>query len=170
MRCASAYSLRGSTRGVPARSPTRRATTDRLDDRQRAISRAISRHSSHGKSTGRINTAALYRARNKPALTDAESPWERRELTATSTRSPRSSARARTALGGRTTMTRVAAEARRAGLPEAWAYAIMREESAFDARVVSPAKAFGLPSRAEKPADRTTRRTPATAFVGIISP
>ena len=31
------------------------------------------------------------------------------------------------------------------------------------------AKAFGLPSRAEKPADRTTRRTPATAFVGIIS-
>ncbi len=28
--------------------------------------------------------------------------------------------------------------------PEAWAYAIMREESAFDPRVVSPAKAFGL--------------------------
>jgi soluble lytic murein transglycosylase len=38
----------------------------------------------------------------------------------------------------------VAAEARRSGLPEAWAYAIMREESAFDARVVSAAKAFGL--------------------------
>ncbi len=38
----------------------------------------------------------------------------------------------------------VAAEARRSGLPEAWAYAIMREESAFDPRVVSAAKAYGL--------------------------
>lgn len=38
----------------------------------------------------------------------------------------------------------VTAETRRSGLPEAWAYAIMREESAFDPRVVSPAKAFGL--------------------------
>jgi soluble lytic murein transglycosylase len=38
----------------------------------------------------------------------------------------------------------VAPEAKRQGLPEAWAYAIMREESAFDPRVVSPAKAFGL--------------------------
>jgi soluble lytic murein transglycosylase len=38
----------------------------------------------------------------------------------------------------------VEASARREGLPEAWAYAIMREESAFDPRVVSPAKAFGL--------------------------
>lgn len=38
----------------------------------------------------------------------------------------------------------VAVETRRSGLPEAWAYAIMREESAFDPRVVSPAKAFGL--------------------------
>lgn len=38
----------------------------------------------------------------------------------------------------------VSAETKREGLPEAWAYAIMREESAFDPRVVSPAKAFGL--------------------------
>jgi soluble lytic murein transglycosylase len=38
----------------------------------------------------------------------------------------------------------VDASTRREGLPEAWAYAIMREESAFDPRVVSPAKAFGL--------------------------
>ena len=38
----------------------------------------------------------------------------------------------------------VTAETKRSGLPEAWAYAIMREESAFDPRVVSPAKAFGL--------------------------
>src|SRR6185437_15422379 len=38
----------------------------------------------------------------------------------------------------------VAAESRRNGLPEAWIYAIMREESAFDPRVVSPAKAYGL--------------------------
>ncbi len=38
----------------------------------------------------------------------------------------------------------VAPAARAANLPEAWAYAIMREESAFDARVVSPAKAYGL--------------------------
>ena len=38
----------------------------------------------------------------------------------------------------------VAAEARRQGLPEAWAYAIMREESAFDPRVVSGAQAVGL--------------------------
>ena len=38
----------------------------------------------------------------------------------------------------------VVAESKRSGLPEAWAYAIMREESAFDPRVVSPAKAFGL--------------------------
>ncbi len=38
----------------------------------------------------------------------------------------------------------VATEAKRQSLPEAWAYAIMREESAFDPRVVSPAKAFGL--------------------------
>ncbi len=38
----------------------------------------------------------------------------------------------------------VAAEARRQGIPEALAYAIMREESAFDPRVVSPAQAFGL--------------------------
>lgn len=38
----------------------------------------------------------------------------------------------------------VAVEAKRQSLPEAWAYAIMREESAFDPRVVSPAKAFGL--------------------------
>ena len=38
----------------------------------------------------------------------------------------------------------VAAEGKRSNLPEAWAYAIMREESAFDPRVVSPAKAFGL--------------------------
>jgi soluble lytic murein transglycosylase len=38
----------------------------------------------------------------------------------------------------------VAVEAKRQGLPEAWAYAIMREESAFEPRVTSPAKAFGL--------------------------
>lgn len=38
----------------------------------------------------------------------------------------------------------VTAEAKRSGLPEAWAYAIMREESAFEARVVSHAKAYGL--------------------------
>src|SRR5262249_45100595 len=38
----------------------------------------------------------------------------------------------------------VAAESKKQGLPEAWTYAIMREESAFDPRVVSPAKAFGL--------------------------
>jgi soluble lytic murein transglycosylase len=38
----------------------------------------------------------------------------------------------------------VATEAKRQSLPEAWAYAIMREESAFDARVVSVANAFGL--------------------------
>jgi soluble lytic murein transglycosylase len=38
----------------------------------------------------------------------------------------------------------VAPAAKAANLPEAWAHAIMREESAFDARVVSPAKAFGL--------------------------
>jgi soluble lytic murein transglycosylase len=38
----------------------------------------------------------------------------------------------------------VAPAARAANLPEAWAHAIMREESAFDARVVSPAKAYGL--------------------------
>lgn len=38
----------------------------------------------------------------------------------------------------------VAAEGKRSNLPEAWAYAIMREESAFDPRVVSPARAFGL--------------------------
>ena len=38
----------------------------------------------------------------------------------------------------------VAPEAKRQNLPEAWAYAIMREESAFDPRVVSAAKAFGL--------------------------
>ncbi len=159
MRCAWAYSRRGSTRGVPARSPTRRATTDRLDDRQRAIRRAISRHSSHGKSTGRINTAALYRARNKPVLTDAESPRERRRLTATSTRSPRSSVRALTARGGRTTMTRAAANG-------ANVRTVLRKS--VTPRIL--AKALGLPSRAEKPADRTTRRTPAAAFVGIIPP
>ena len=38
----------------------------------------------------------------------------------------------------------VAAAARQQHLPEAWAYAIMREESAFDPRVVSGAKAYGL--------------------------
>jgi soluble lytic murein transglycosylase len=38
----------------------------------------------------------------------------------------------------------VAAEAPRQSLPEAWAYAIMREESAFEARVVSHADAIGL--------------------------
>jgi soluble lytic murein transglycosylase len=38
----------------------------------------------------------------------------------------------------------VATEARKEGLPEAWAYAIMREESAFDPRVVSGAQAVGL--------------------------
>lgn len=38
----------------------------------------------------------------------------------------------------------VAAEAHREGLPEAWAYAIMREESAFEPRAASPAKAYGL--------------------------
>ncbi|WP_437678207.1 transglycosylase SLT domain-containing protein [Sorangium sp. So ce131] len=38
----------------------------------------------------------------------------------------------------------VAAEAKRSGIPEALAYAIMREESAFDPKVASPAEAFGL--------------------------
>ena len=38
----------------------------------------------------------------------------------------------------------VADAAPRQSLPEAWAYAIMREESAFDARVVSRAQAIGL--------------------------
>ncbi|MFO0759678.1 MAG: transglycosylase SLT domain-containing protein [Byssovorax sp.] len=38
----------------------------------------------------------------------------------------------------------VGAEARRQSIPEALAYAIMREESAFDPRVVSAAKAVGL--------------------------
>jgi soluble lytic murein transglycosylase len=38
----------------------------------------------------------------------------------------------------------VAAEAPRQGLSEAWAYAIMREESAFEPRVVSGAQAVGL--------------------------
>ncbi len=38
----------------------------------------------------------------------------------------------------------VAAESKKSGLSEAWIYAIMREESAFDPRVVSPAKAYGL--------------------------
>jgi soluble lytic murein transglycosylase len=38
----------------------------------------------------------------------------------------------------------VAPAAQREHLPEAWAHAIMREESAFDARVASPAKAYGL--------------------------
>lgn len=38
----------------------------------------------------------------------------------------------------------VAAEAKRSGIPEALAHAIMREESAFDPRAVSPAAAFGL--------------------------
>ncbi|WP_437298006.1 transglycosylase SLT domain-containing protein [Sorangium sp. So ce426] len=38
----------------------------------------------------------------------------------------------------------VAAETKRSGIPEALAYAIMREESAFDPRVASPAQAFGL--------------------------
>jgi soluble lytic murein transglycosylase len=38
----------------------------------------------------------------------------------------------------------VGTEAKREGLPEAWAYAIMREESAFDPHVVSPAQAVGL--------------------------
>ncbi|WP_242515883.1 transglycosylase SLT domain-containing protein [Sorangium cellulosum] len=38
----------------------------------------------------------------------------------------------------------VAAEAKRHGIPEGLAYAIMREESAFDPRAASPAKAFGL--------------------------
>ncbi|AUX39892.1 uncharacterized protein SOCE26_012870 [Sorangium cellulosum] len=38
----------------------------------------------------------------------------------------------------------VAAEAKRSGIPEALAYAIMREESAFDPKVASHAQAFGL--------------------------
>ncbi|WP_437761402.1 transglycosylase SLT domain-containing protein [Sorangium sp. So ce281] len=38
----------------------------------------------------------------------------------------------------------VTAETKRSGIPEALAYAIMREESAFDPRVASPAQAFGL--------------------------
>jgi soluble lytic murein transglycosylase len=38
----------------------------------------------------------------------------------------------------------VAPAARQQGIPEALAYAIMREESAFDPRVASPAKAYGL--------------------------
>ncbi|WP_437571939.1 transglycosylase SLT domain-containing protein [Sorangium sp. So ce542] len=38
----------------------------------------------------------------------------------------------------------VAAEAKRSGIPEALAYAIMREESAFDPKVASPAQAYGL--------------------------
>lgn len=38
----------------------------------------------------------------------------------------------------------VATETKKQGLPEALAYAIMREESAFDPRVVSSAKAYGL--------------------------
>jgi len=38
----------------------------------------------------------------------------------------------------------VATEAKKNSLPEAWAYAIMREESAFAERVVSPANAYGL--------------------------
>ncbi|HTN92257.1 MAG TPA: transglycosylase SLT domain-containing protein, partial [Sorangium sp.] len=38
----------------------------------------------------------------------------------------------------------VAAETKRSGIPEALAYAIMREESAFDPKVASPAQAFGL--------------------------
>lgn len=38
----------------------------------------------------------------------------------------------------------VAAEAKKQNLPQAFAYAIMREESAFEPRVVSHAKAFGL--------------------------
>ncbi len=38
----------------------------------------------------------------------------------------------------------VAAEASRSGIPEALAYAIMREESAFDPRVISSADAVGL--------------------------
>jgi len=62
-------------------------------------------------------------------------------------------------LGGRTTMTRAAASG-------ATVRTVLRKS--VTPRI--PAKAFGLPSRAEKPADRTTRRTPATAFVGIISP
>jgi len=40
--------------------------------------------------------------------------------------------------------TVVAGEAARSGIPEALAYAIMREESAFEPRVVSPAAAYGL--------------------------
>jgi soluble lytic murein transglycosylase len=35
-------------------------------------------------------------------------------------------------------------EAKRNGIPSALAYAVMREESAFDPEAVSPAKAFGL--------------------------
>jgi soluble lytic murein transglycosylase len=38
----------------------------------------------------------------------------------------------------------VATEAKRGALPESWAYAIMREESTFEPRVVSHAAAFGL--------------------------
>src|SRR5262249_32655349 len=38
----------------------------------------------------------------------------------------------------------VQAEAKKQGISDAFAYAIMREESAFEPRVVSPAKAFGL--------------------------
>ncbi|WP_437532556.1 transglycosylase SLT domain-containing protein [Sorangium sp. So ce726] len=38
----------------------------------------------------------------------------------------------------------VTAETKRSAIPEALAYAIMREESAFDPRVASPAQAFGL--------------------------
>ncbi|WP_141689910.1 lytic transglycosylase domain-containing protein, partial [Aeromonas sp. EERV15] len=38
----------------------------------------------------------------------------------------------------------VAAETKRSGIPEALAYAIMREESAFDPKVASHAQAYGL--------------------------
>jgi soluble lytic murein transglycosylase len=38
----------------------------------------------------------------------------------------------------------VEAEAKKNGIPESLAYAVMREESAFDPEVVSPAEAYGL--------------------------
>ena len=38
----------------------------------------------------------------------------------------------------------VTAEANRSSIPEALPYAIMREESAFEPHVASPAKAYGL--------------------------
>jgi soluble lytic murein transglycosylase len=41
-------------------------------------------------------------------------------------------------------METVSAEAKRQGVPEQLVYAVMREESAFDAGAVSPANAFGL--------------------------